>query len=97
MKVTTLSGSRDNPTSTLFPRSSGAYGRADYIRWKSAILTWTMPNFKGSKLVNSNISLSISGNNLMTFTNYEGNDPEALSFYAVPPLKSFVFGIQAKF
>lgn len=96
MKVTMVSGSR-NRTNQLFPRSSGAYGKASYARLKNTFLSWRLPSASNKNRKISDLSIMIAGHNLVTWSSYEGNDPETLNFYGVPPLRSIVIGLQAKF
>ena len=39
----------------------------------------------------------LNAQNLFTITDYKGNDPENQNFYALPPLKTIVAGLQFTF
>lgn len=47
-----------------------------YMRLKELRLTYTFPNSIISKMKISNLSLSLTAYNLLTFTAYDGFDPE---------------------
>lgn len=74
-----------------------------FVRLRNITLGYNIPANKWSK----GIRVYISGNNLLTITNYQGWDPEANSFSSsntlffdngtYPAAKSFVFGLQANF
>ncbi|PWG04552.1 SusC/RagA family TonB-linked outer membrane protein [Polaribacter aquimarinus] len=51
-----------------------------YIRLKNIALGYTFPQEVTEKLGMDNVRLSISGQNLLTFTNYSGLDPEVSYF-----------------
>ncbi|WPV67850.1 SusC/RagA family TonB-linked outer membrane protein [Chitinophaga sp. LS1] len=74
--------------------SDASYSDASYCRLKNLSLSWDLPEnwLKRAKI--SNLRLYAQGQNLLTFTNYKGLDPESLSSITLPPLKTFVFGVQ---
>lgn len=94
-RVTTQGGS--STTASSFVRSSGVYSDASYIRLKNVSLSYNLPSHFYQKLFMDNVSVSCSAQNLLTFDNYLGNDPETQSFYAVPPLKTITFSLQMSF
>ena len=51
-----------------------------YVRLKNIALGYTLPKDITDKLGVQNVRLSISGQNLLTFTNYSGLDPEVSYF-----------------
>ena len=51
-----------------------------YIRLKTASLTYNLPDKILKKVSLRSASVVVSGNNLLTFTNYTGLDPESSSF-----------------
>jgi len=51
-----------------------------YVRVKEVTLSYNLPSKWFSNSAVSNIRLAISGNNLLTFTNYSGFDPEVSIF-----------------
>jgi hypothetical protein len=42
----------------------------------------------------SNLRVFVQGQNLLTFTKYKDADPETQNFTVLPPMKSFMGGIQ---
>lgn len=77
------------------PLSSYFYGDASYIRLKNISLSWNITKFKKAGI--NNCRLYVQGQNLLTFTKYNGSDPEVQQYNYLPPLKTVVFGIQASF
>jgi TonB-linked SusC/RagA family outer membrane protein len=74
-----------------------------FVRVRNITLGYTVPNYKWIR----GVRLYVSGNNLFTFTKYQGWDPESNSFSSsntlfydngtYPAAKSYVFGLQANF
>lgn len=75
-----------------------------FIRVKNITLGYTLPHFKGI----SNIRLYVSGNNLFTFTKYDGFDPEVnaaggsntqigIDNLVYPMSRSYLAGVQVTF
>lgn len=79
--------------SVIFSQSSGIYSDASYIRFKTANLSYSITNDLAKRIGLSGARVYIAAQNLFTMTNYLGNDPETQSIYAVPVLKTFVFGL----
>jgi TonB-linked SusC/RagA family outer membrane protein len=67
---------------------------ASYVRLKNLSLTYTVPQqwLKGIKC-----RLVFQGQNLFTFTSYQGADPESRYRTSLPPLKVFTTGLQLTF
>ncbi|WP_281225476.1 SusC/RagA family TonB-linked outer membrane protein [Flavobacterium aquiphilum] len=67
---------------------------ASYIRLKNVSLSYTVPQqwLKGMKC-----KVVFEGQNLLTFTSYEGGDPESSYRFSLPPLKVFTTGLQLTF
>lgn len=107
--------SPDNPTGTA-PKMYETYSRqarfsrryiedGSYLKLRNASLGYTIKNpVKGV----TNLRVSVSGNNLLTFTNYSGYDPEVNAFGSDPTLRgvdagaypqsrSFLFGVNVSF
>lgn len=103
-------------TSNTFPRlvsndPNGNFGRmsdfyledGDYARLKLVQLGYTLPSNISGKIGSSKIRLYLTGENLLTFTNYTGYDPEIgggvfgidKGFY--PQARAFLGGIQVGF
>lgn len=71
--------------------SDGAISDASYIRLKNISLSYDIPvkDFK--------CKLFFEGQNLLTFTKYNGADPEFTTLGFLPPLKIFSAGLQFNF
>lgn len=76
-------------TSTDIPRALGFRGReissrfvedGSYIRLKSIGLGYTLPSEMTRKIGFDHVRLAVSAQNLLTFTNYSGLDPEVSYF-----------------
>ena len=79
-----------------------------YLRLKTLTLGYTIPKRLTQKIGIDNLRFSLSGWNLLTFTDYSGMDPEVstrgtdpltpgFDYSAYPIAKSFVLGIQLTF
>jgi TonB-linked SusC/RagA family outer membrane protein len=79
--------------------SSRFVEKASYIRLKQANLSYRIPEKITQKIKIPNISVSLQGLNLLTFTNYRGDDPENsgnnLNFYPNP--RTISGGISVQF
>jgi hypothetical protein len=71
---------------------------ASYIRLKQANLSYRIPEKITQRIKIPNITLSLQGLNLLTFTNFRGDDPENsgnnLNFYPNPRVISGGLSIQ---
>lgn len=87
--------------------SSRVLEDGSYLRLKTISLGYQLPARFIRKLYLSNLTIQASAQNLLTFTNYSGMDPEvsvrnsALSpgfdYSAYPNAQTFVFGLKASF
>ena len=83
-----------------------------YVRLKNIALGYTLPFDVAEKLGMSNVRLSVSGQNLFTFTEYPGADPEVsyrasgnqnsnvnqgFDYGNYPNIKSVSFSVNLKF
>jgi TonB-linked SusC/RagA family outer membrane protein len=79
-----------------------------YMRVKAATLSYTFPKSLASRIKMDNLTVYVSGQNLLTFTGYEGYDPEVNAtyisavnlghdFYTPPQARIFTFGFNATF
>ncbi|WP_442794833.1 SusC/RagA family TonB-linked outer membrane protein [Pelobium manganitolerans] len=70
-----------------------------FVRLKSVILGYTLPSKALAKAYISNARFYISGNNLLTLTNYSGFDPEVSGVDSgnYPFTRTINFGIDIKF
>jgi hypothetical protein len=79
--------------------SNAVYSDASFVRLKNFSLTYNLSMGKrGQKNIETkSIRLFLNAQNLLTFTRYQGSDPEVQSLYVMPPLRTFTFGLQANF
>ena len=64
---------------------------ASFIRLKSLNLSYNLPKLLSGVLA---AKIYFQGQNLLTFTNYNGADPENQSGFYLPPLKQYSLGVQ---
>jgi len=80
----------------------------DYVRLKNVTLGYTFPKSVLKKICLTNLRVSLSANNLLTITGYDGYDPEigvstaSSNVYGLdngryPSPVSFIFGLSASF
>jgi hypothetical protein len=89
-----------DPTAQVFSavayRNNSDYTRIDasFIRLKNISLSWQLPGnwLQPAKITSARIYAQ--GQNLLTFTDYPGTDPESQSPHVLPPLRIITFGIQ---
>ncbi|MBE0392478.1 SusC/RagA family TonB-linked outer membrane protein [Flavobacterium sp. PL002] len=74
-----------------YSNSSATISDASYIRLKSVSLSYTIPT-KGSAISTARVYLQAQ--NLLTFTNYKGADPENQSSFFIAPLRQISLGVQ---
>ncbi|MEG3656760.1 TonB-dependent receptor [Arenibacter palladensis] len=73
---------------------------ASYLRLKNVSLSFSFPNELINKIKLQGLKLYVSGDNLLTFTNYAGADPERISdgrMAQYPQIKTYNMGINIKF
>lgn len=96
-----------------YSNGTGASSRyvydGSYIRLKSLNLGYNLPKSVTDRLKISNARIYVMGVNLLTFTDYEGWDPEVntdyragnrnqgADFYSAPQIKSVTFGLNLGF
>jgi len=89
-----------NPASAAYyynSSSDGAVSDASFIRLKNTALSYSLPQKWTSRIRAELIRVYLQGQNLLTFTNYRGGDPETRSAFILPPLKIVTGGIQVTF
>jgi TonB-linked SusC/RagA family outer membrane protein len=74
-----------------------SYTDASYLRLKTLAFSYTLPLRWAKRLSTESIRFYLQGQNLLTLTNYKGADPETQLLLSLPPLKTFVGGIQFHF
>ncbi len=81
---------------------------ASFLRFRTATVRYTAPKKLAQKLKIKNLSGYVTVENLFTWTNYTGQDPEvtvrgsdpfrvAIDYSYTPPVKTFTVGITASF
>jgi hypothetical protein len=77
--------------------STSTYNSTDasFIRLKTLSIGYRLPNLWSEKARIQETRLFVQGQNLLTFTRYEGLDPETGS--GLPPLRMVTVGMQLKF
>lgn len=81
---------------------------ADFIRLRNLTLGYSLPTDVVGKIGLSKLRVYFTGINLLTFTSYDGYDPEATSdvngaatpgeeFYSVPPARTYTLGLNINF
>ncbi|PTS95412.1 SusC/RagA family TonB-linked outer membrane protein [Pedobacter sp. HMWF019] len=75
--------------------SDAAWSDASYIRLKNVSLSWQLLERWSKSAHLQNCSLFVQGQNLWTFTNYKGLDPETKSSTSLPPLRVITIGLKA--
>ncbi|MBF0598333.1 SusC/RagA family TonB-linked outer membrane protein [Faecalibacter rhinopitheci] len=83
-----------NKLSGLISQSDKSVSDASYIRLKNITISYQLPS---DKTFWKNAMIYFQGQNLLTFTNYYGLDPEFVLTGFLPPLKTYSFGLQFKF
>ena len=88
---------------TTFNFDSSSYSNAAFVRMKNITLSYVVPAkiLEKTKVV-SGLRLYFTGRNLLTFTNFEGYDPEVvglgnLTAGLYPNSRQYVFGAEIKF
>ncbi|MGV8815353.1 MAG: SusC/RagA family TonB-linked outer membrane protein [Gelidibacter sp.] len=77
----------------LQKESNAAVTDASFIRLRNVMLNYNVPTAYNSLDMN----VYLQGQNLLTFTNYKGPDPEQPSNTSLPPLRQITLGLQLKF
>lgn len=73
---------------------------ASYLRLKNLYLSYDFPELVTKKIAAKGITVYVSGDNLLTWTKYEGNDPERSGsgrFAQFPQLRIYTAGIKIKY
>jgi TonB-linked SusC/RagA family outer membrane protein len=74
-----------------YSQSDGAISDASYVRLKNISLAYKLP------IKDVDFKLFFEGQNVLTFTKYQGADPEFTTLGFSPPLKIFTVGVQFSF
>jgi uncharacterized protein YdaL len=78
---------------SLFNQSTASITDASFIRLKNIALSYKLP----LSLNDTQCTILLQGQNLLTFTRYDDGDPEFTTYGYLPPLKVITAGIQLTF
>ncbi|MBW8683474.1 SusC/RagA family TonB-linked outer membrane protein [Chitinophaga rhizophila] len=70
---------------------------ASFLRLKNISLSYNLPALLLARARISDCSLFVQGQNLLTFTKYNGLDPETQSIMSLPPLRTLIAGVKMSF
>lgn len=73
--------------------SDNAISDASFVRLKNISLTWNIPHEWIKKWGIEKCRIYLQGQNLFTWTNYIGLDPETQNSAALPPLRTLMIGL----
>ncbi|MGB2525728.1 SusC/RagA family TonB-linked outer membrane protein [Flagellimonas sp. SN16] len=80
-------------TNSLQRSSNAAFTDASFIRLRNISLNYKLPNLNNGL----DINVYLQGQNLLTFTNYTGPDPEQPTDIRLPQLRQITLGLQLGF
>ncbi|MFC4872112.1 SusC/RagA family TonB-linked outer membrane protein [Negadavirga shengliensis] len=75
-------------------RSSAVFSDQSFIRLRSIHFSYSLPQLLLSAIKAKNVNIYFQGQNLYTWNNDKGYDPENQSLYNLGPLKSYIIGVQ---
>src|SRR5690606_30020964 len=96
-QFTTGSSDASRAFSSYYRFSEGVYTDASYIRLKNVSVSYKLPSSWLHRISLYNCRIYLQGRNLLTLTNYEGNDPEVPNLRRLPPLRMITAGLQFTF
>lgn len=74
-----------------------AYGNGSFVRLRNVSLSWQLPGRWKQKAGLQHARLFAQGQNLLTFTHYQGLDPETQNSLTLPPLRVITVGFNVQF
>lgn len=80
-----------------FKLSDGVFTDASFVRFSNASLSYSLPQQYIKMIGLENCSLFLHANNIFVITKYKGVDPETQNFGGMPPIRTFVGGINFSF
>ncbi len=89
--VAAESGYQNTETSTLY------LYKGDYLKLKNLTFGYTLPENITNKLFTQNIRVYVSGENLLNFNSFPGQDPELDDPAAYTSLRQYAFGLNITF
>ncbi|PTS95631.1 SusC/RagA family TonB-linked outer membrane protein [Pedobacter sp. HMWF019] len=92
-KFTTDLSQTRTPYSAAVASDEGYVG-ASYVRLKNISLSYSVPTLWLNRVKITQARIFMQGQNLLTFTNFIGSDPETHAISALPPLRIMTLGIQ---
>ena len=92
-KITTQSMTNDSQTSDYW------IVNGSYLKLRSAVLAYSLPNSVAEKMKMSSLKISLYGTNLLTFSKIKDLDPESLNagLEAWPLFRTLAIGLSANF
>lgn len=90
-------GSAAGKSSGMLNQSNGVFSDASFIRLKNVNLTYQFGSEVVRRMHLTGAQVYVQMQNVLTFTNFKGTDPENQNYYQLPPLRSIVAGIQINF
>ena len=100
--IASTGAAQGNPSGTV----AGYMEKGDFTKLREVALTFSAPQRWSGMLHSEGISLTISGRNLYTWTDYTGFDPEVISsqanfstfdFFTQPPVRNFTARLNVNF
>ncbi|MFD2586045.1 SusC/RagA family TonB-linked outer membrane protein [Croceitalea marina] len=83
----------EEDTGSFQESSNAAVSDASFIRLRDISINYKVPDLK----IGLDLNVYVQGQNLLTFTNYRGPDPEQPSNTTLPQLRQITLGIQLGF
>lgn len=80
-----------------YKQSTGAYSDASYARLQNVSIRYAVDPQLLGRLHVKDLSVYLQGQNLLTFSGYNGLDPENLDAGTIPPMRVFTAGINLTF
>ncbi len=91
---TTLIGGDAAEANFAYTQSDASMVDASFVRLKNISLSWSLPKTENKKLHLQSTRIYAQAQNLLTFTNYYGLDPESYQSRYLPPLRMLTIGLQ---
>lgn len=82
---------------SIYQESTGAYSDASYARLQNVSIRYAVNPQWLTRLHVKDLSVYLQGQNLLTFSDYNGLDPENLDAGTIPPMRVFTAGINLTF
>jgi TonB-linked SusC/RagA family outer membrane protein len=89
--VAAESGYQNTETSTLYLYNG------DYLKLKNLTFGYTLPTFIANKLFTQNVRIYLSGENLLNFNSFPGQDPELSNAATYTTIRQYAFGLNITF